>query len=90
MNVGLDVGYSATKAVSNGGKVIFPSLVGSPERPRFGLGVGETRIMVIPEHVQVGEGAIAQSRYARRREDRNWINGAEWYALALAANRLLT
>ena len=43
-----------------------------------------------PLHVQVGEAAISQSRFLNRREDRNWTEGEEWYALALAALTELT
>lgn len=91
MNVGLDVGYSHTKAVSGERRAQFPSAVGTPDKARFSLnGAAGNIILVEPDHVQVGEGAVAQSRFLHRREDRGWIESAEWYALALAALTELT
>jgi len=43
-----------------------------------------------PDHVQVGEGAVTQSRFIRPREDRDWIEGQEWYNLFLATVTGLT
>jgi len=92
MNIGLDIGYSATKAVSSGRRrVTFPSVVGTPDRARFSLNGADSSIVLIePDHVQVGEGAIVQSRFLHRREDRRWIESDEWYLLALAALTELT
>jgi len=90
MNVGLDVGYSAVKAVSGSRRVTFPSAVGTPDKARFSLNGSTSIVLVEPEHVQVGEGAIAQSRFLHRREDRKWIEDAEWYALFLAGITELT
>ena len=91
MNIGLDVGYSETKAVTdNGRQVSFPSAVGTPDKARFSLdGDGEI-ILVEPDHVQIGRSAIEQSRFVHRREDRRWIESTEWYDLALAAITGLT
>jgi plasmid segregation protein ParM len=97
MNIGLDVGYSAVKAVAGERRVTFPSAVGTPDRPCFSLvgmpghprfnlsGNAADIILVQPDHVQVGEGAIRQSRFLQRREDRHWTESAEWYALFLAS-----
>jgi plasmid segregation protein ParM len=85
MNIGLDIGYSATKTVSGRRQVTFPSAVGTPEKARFSLGDNGSIVLVQPEHIQVGEGAVQQSRFLRRREDRKWVFGDEWYALFLAA-----
>jgi plasmid segregation protein ParM len=87
MNIGLDVGYSETKAVADGGRrVSFPSAVGTPDKARFSVnGTDATMILTEPDHVQVGRGAINQSRFIHRREDRRWIESPEWYDLALAA-----
>ncbi|HIQ01893.1 MAG TPA: ParM/StbA family protein [Anaerolineales bacterium] len=90
MNVGLDVGYSAVKAVSGERRATFPSVVGTPDKARFSLSGGHSIILTHPDHVQVGEGAVTQSRFLRRREDRHWVESAEWYALALAAFTELT
>ena len=90
MNVGLDVGYSAVKAVAGDRRVTFPSVVGTPDKARFSLSSNTSIILTYPDHVQVGEGAVTQSRFLQRREDRHWVESAEWYTLALAALTELT
>jgi len=56
MNIGLDVGYSAVKAVSGNRRVTFPSVVGTPEKARFSLdGAGSNNIILTqPGQVLVG------------------------------------
>ena len=90
MNVGLDVGYSAVKAVAGDRRVTFPSVVGTPDKARFSLDGHTSIILTYPDHVQVGQGAVTQSRFLQRREDRHWVESAEWYALALASLTELT
>ena len=92
MNVGMDVGYSAVKAVSGDRRVTFPSVVGTPDRARFSLdGAGTEHIILTePANVLIGEGAVIQSRLLKRREDRRWTQSAEWYHLAMAALTELT
>jgi plasmid segregation protein ParM len=90
MNAGLDVGYSHTKAVSGDRRAHFPSVVGTPERSRFSLTDDGGIILTEPQHVTVGAGAVEQSRFLHRREDRHWIESDEWHALALAAMTELT
>lgn len=90
MNIGLDIGYSATKAVSGARRIAFASAVGTPERPRFALSENHAIILAYPERVQVGEAAVQQSRFLKRREDRRWIESDEWYTLFLAALTELT
>lgn len=90
MNVGLDVGYSAVKTVSRNRRVTFPSAVGTPERARFSLNDASAIVLVEPDHVQVGESAIAQSRFLYRREDRRWVESDEWHMLFSAALTELT
>lgn len=86
MNIGLDIGYSHTKAVTTGKRTGFPSIVGTPDVSRFSLEEpGDSLILTHPVHVQVGEHAISQSRFTHRREDRAWIYSDEWYTLALTA-----
>ncbi len=86
MNLGLDVGYSHTKAVAGDRRAAFPSAVGTPDKARFSLnGHADTIMLLEPEHAQIGAGAIEQSRFVRRREDRKWIESAEWRLLFLAA-----
>lgn len=71
MNIGLDIGYSHTKAVTTGKQIGFPSIVGTPDVSRFTLDESQdSLILTHPAHVQVGEHAISQSRFTHRREDR--------------------
>lgn len=90
MNIGLDVGYSHTKAVSGERRAQFPSVVGTPDKARFSLNGVTSIVLMEPNHVQVGEGAVAQSRFLHRREDRRWTEGDEWYTLFLAGITELT
>lgn len=91
MNIGLDVGYSHTKAVSGDRPpVIFPSVVGTPDKARFSLSAENGLILTHPLNVQVGAGAVTQSRFLQRREDRHWVESDEWRALFLAAITELT
>ena len=85
--VGLDLGYSAVKAVSGKQRATFPSVVGPFERAGFSLGEADNSIVLTIDGTQVlvGQGAIEQSRFASRREDRDWIKGSEYKALMLAA-----
>jgi hypothetical protein len=85
MNIGLDVGYSATKAVAGERRVTFPSVVGTPDKARFSLSSNHALVLTTPRHVQGGAGAVSQSRFVNRREDRAWIESDEWTDLALAA-----
>lgn len=88
MNIGIDIGYSAVKAISGDRRVTFPSVVGSPDLARFGLLDGEARDIVLASPsgpLLVGGGAVEQSRFVARREDRAWIDSGEFYALFLAA-----
>ena len=91
MNLGIDLGYSAIKAVAGQRRTTFPSVVGTPEAGRFSLCEQEKNIVLTtPDHVLVGEGAMSQSRFVNRREDRAWIESAEYYHLFLAALTELT
>lgn len=86
MNIGLDLGYSETKAKSQKRRVRFPSVVGTPDVARFSFSEdGAGIILTSPVNVQIGEGAVRQSRFVNRREDRSWIESDEYYHLALAA-----
>lgn len=92
MNIGLDVGFSAVKAIAINRRVTFPSVVGTPDKPRFSLDGADASSIVLtePAHVLVGVCAVEQSRHLKRREDRGWIESAEWKHLALAALTELT
>ena len=86
MNIGLDIGYSAVKLVAGDRRATFPSVVGSPDRARFSLnGHRQDLVLVEPDHVLVGDGAVIQSRFLNRREDRGWIESDEYQHLFLAA-----
>jgi len=85
MEIGLDVGYSHTKAVAGDRRASFPSVVGTPDKARFSLNGRDHITLIEPQHVAVGAGAVEQSRFLHRREDRAWIESDEWLALALAA-----
>lgn len=93
MYAGIDLGYSAVKAIGDGGRrAAFPSAVGTPDRARFSLNGGGAGAIVLtaPTHVLVGAEAVTQSRFLTRREDRRWIESPEYYALFLAALTELT
>jgi plasmid segregation protein ParM len=90
MQAGIDVGYSHTKVVSGDRRAHFPSVVGTPERSRFSLTGDGGIVLLEPSNVAVGAGAVEQSRFLHRREDRRWVESPEWYALALAAFTELT
>ena len=93
MNVGVDVGYSAVKAMYGGRRVAFPSVVGTPDRARFSLNghaAGDI-VLNLPDGTWlVGQGAVEQSRFVNRREDRAWIKSDEYYRLILATFTELT
>lgn len=92
MNIGLDVGYSATKGICGERKATFPSVVGTPDKARFSLNGANAQHIILtePAHVAVGAGAVLQSRHLKRREDRGWTGSDEWYHLVLAALTELT
>jgi len=93
MNAGIDLGYSAVKAVSGERRFQFPSVVGTPDKGRFAIWQQNGNIVLdVPGEGEclIGEGAIEQSRFIGRREDRNWINSDEYYRLMLAAFTELT
>jgi len=90
MNVGLDVGYSHTKAITRDRRTHFPSVVGTPDQAHFSLNETTALILTKPAHVQIGQGAVSQSRFLKRREDRRWTESDEWYQLFLASLTDLT
>jgi plasmid segregation protein ParM len=82
MILGIDIGYAFTKAYTSGASTRFASIVGTPEKARFGLS-SNGRIALKKESgdVLVGEQAVLQSRFVQRREDRSWIGSDEYVAL---------
>jgi plasmid segregation protein ParM len=86
LNIGIDIGYSAVKAVSGERRVTLPSIVGTPDLARFGLSEGQEIVLETANGpVLVGQGAVEQSRFVNRREDRAWIESDEYYTLFLAS-----
>jgi len=87
MRIGVDIGYSAVKIVAGNRRATFPSVVGSPDRARWALNQQDAILLTMPDgnKVLVGDGAIAQSQFLNRREDRHWIQSPEYHALMLAA-----
>lgn len=94
MNVGIDIGYSSVKAVGGPDRLVtFPSVVGTPDRARFAVnGVDGQIVLNLPGDGVwlVGEGAIAQSRFVDRREDRGWIASDAYRRLTIASFTELT
>lgn len=94
MNVGIDVGYSSVKVVGGPDRLItFPSVVGTPDRARFAVGSADGHIVLdVPGDGSwlVGDGAVTQSRFVDRREDRGWISSDTYHRLMLASFSELT
>ena len=86
MNIGLDIGYSVVKAIADGRKISFPSVIGTPEYSLIDLRENDRSISIVyPSNTLVGDEAIMHSRFIQRREDRAWIESDEYYMLFLAA-----
>jgi PRTRC genetic system protein D len=85
--VSIDVGYANTKVVHAGGRHVFPSIVGTPEKSTTKLRGESTAFQV--EHnghlYSVGSTAIEQSRFTSRPESRDWIDSEEYQVLMRAA-----
>ncbi len=93
MRVGIDIGYNAVKVVRGEKMVSFPSIVGSPDESRFsfnGTGDDNSVIEVDNQSYLVGTEALLQSRFAPRRQGRNWINSQEYKLLFLTALAQIT
>ncbi len=93
MWISVDVGYSETKAVYGEKMIVFPSIVGSPDESRFSLnGTGEDNSVMEfdGQSYLVGAEALAQSRFAMRKQDRGWINSQEYKILFLTALAQIT
>ena len=93
MRIGIDVGYNAVKAVYGEKMVVFPSIVGSPDESRFslnGTGNDNSVIEVDGQGYLIGTEALAQSRFATRKQDRGWINSQEYKVLFLTALAQIT
>jgi plasmid segregation protein ParM len=72
ISIGLDVGYSSTKAVHESGKFKVPSIVGTFEN-FFAVNSDREIVTIDGENFLVGQEAVNQSQIVERREDRKWI-----------------
>ena len=91
MNAGIDIGYSHVKSLSGNRRATFPSVSGTPDTARFSLNGNDNIILNTPDGTwMIGHGAVEQSRFLARLEDRKWILSDEYYRLMLAAFTELT
>lgn len=90
MNIGIDVGFYATKAVGNRTQTIFPSFAVPPVRSRLSLN-GHDRIVIESESgtFLVGDEAVRIGQGARQ-ETAHWVGSPEWLTLFYSALSELT
>ena len=91
MDIGYDGGFYATKAVSDGRRVTFPSFAARPTESLFTLN-GHARIVIDGAacgRFLIGDEAIKLATGARK-ETASWIGTDEYLALFLAACSELT
>lgn len=82
--LGIDLGYSSIKVVSEKGRVAFASAIGTPDASRFGLSKGATELLYEGERFFFGDSAVDDSRLVTRREDRHWIESDVYNKLIVA------
>lgn len=88
MNAGIDIGYNTVKGVAGKKKFGFSTVVGTPERSRFGLnGHSKTGIVLKDQSGQylIGDLALHSSSFAPRREDPRWYTTDFYYRLLEAS-----
>jgi hypothetical protein len=86
--IGLDIGYSAVKALRDDGqRVTFPSAVGVYSQGIFSMGEAPTDHITMGDETPwlVGDAAIARSSYKEMRRDADWIGSRMWSVLVCAA-----
>ncbi len=85
MILGQDNGYDAIKVVTRDKQVSFKSLVGPYKPSLFSLN-GRHDIVLVDEAGQwvVGDGAVGQSLFLKRREEGDWYRTADYRRLMLA------
>jgi len=90
----IDVGYSHTKAATDGRRAMFPSVLGEVQQAHLDSALAERNgyIEVSTDDGQwfVGDAAIEQSGLRTRRQDRDWIRTPEYRALLFSAITELT
>lgn len=91
MDIGLDMGFFAVKAVSGETERTFPSFVTRPSESLFSLN-GHTTMIMASEHGRylVGQEAIKKGVTGARNETATWIQSPEYMALLYGALSELT
>ena len=94
MITAIDVGYSHTKAATDGRRAMFPSVLGEVQQSHLDLDLAERNGYIQIETDNgawfVGDAALEQSGLKTRRQDRGWIETPEYQALLLTAITELT
>ncbi|RMF05248.1 MAG: ParM/StbA family protein [Chloroflexi bacterium] len=92
MQAGIDIGYNAGKFVTDSRRASFASVVGTPTRQRFSVNGHQNEILltVAGQSWLVGDSAVENSRFLKRREDRHWVDSEEYLVVALAGLSELT
>lgn len=89
MIAAVDVGYSHTKAATDGRRAMFPSVLGEVQQAHLDLDLAERNGYIQIETDAgawfVGDAALEQSGLKTRRQDRGWIETPEYKALLLTA-----
>lgn len=90
MNIGIDIGYYATKAVVNDRQVVFPSFAAPFTASRVSLNHRDA-IAIESEsgHFLVGDQALRLGQGARQ-ESAQWLGSPEWLSLFYASLSELT
>lgn len=90
MNIGLDIGFFAVKAVGNHKQITFPSFITRPERSHLSVN-GHGSIIVQSEsgYFMMGDEAIKIGQGARQ-ETAQWVGSPEWLSLCYGALSELT
>lgn len=90
MNIGLDIGFFAVKAVGNHKQITFPSFITRPERSRLSLnGHGTIAVQSESGHFMMGDEAVKIGQGARQ-ETAQWVGSPEWLSLFYGALSELT
>ncbi len=86
MILGDDIGYDTTKIVSKDKQLAFKSIVG-PHKPSLFSVNGRQDIVLTDEVGQwvVGQGAIGQALFLKRRDEGDWYRTADYRRLMLAS-----
>lgn len=83
--VGIDIGFSAVKAL-NGEKILFPSVIGTPiAESGFSLRHNGQVIEMDGKRVPVGNTALSRSKYTASARTPDWVLSDTWKYLLTAA-----